>query len=99
MPTLGIAWAPRVAAAGWAVVDERDFVIDLDPPRHPKAAAYAVAWFGRLAHGLTDRLDSDDQAVLAELLDERSPHSLLARTDLHIRGVRTVTIGRRAPGV
>jgi hypothetical protein len=29
------------------------------------------------------------------LLDERGPHSLLARTDLHIRGVRTVTIGRR----
>ena len=95
MPTLGTAWAPRVAAAGWAVADERDFAIDLDPPRHPKAAEYAVAWFGRLAHGLTDRLDPDDQAVLAQLLDASSPQSLLTRSDLHIRGVRTVTIARR----
>jgi SAM-dependent methyltransferase len=95
MPTLGTAWAPRMAAAGWVVVDERDFVIDLDPPRHPKAAAYAVAWFTRLAHGMSDRLDPDDQKVLEQLLDERGPQSLLARADLHIRGVRTVTIGRR----
>jgi SAM-dependent methyltransferase len=94
MPTLGTAWAPRLAAAGWTVVDERDFQIDLNPPRHPKATAYAVAWFARLAHSLADRLDSDDQATLEQLLDERGPHSLLARTDLHIRGVRTVTIGR-----
>jgi SAM-dependent methyltransferase len=95
MPTLGTAWAPRVAAAGWTVVDERNFTIDLDPPRHPKAAAYAVAWFDRLAHGMTDRLESDDQTTLEQLLDERGPYSLLARTDLHIRGVRSVTIGRR----
>lgn len=95
MPTLGTAWAPRVAAAGWTVVDEQDFVIDLDPPVHPKAAEYAVAWFSRLAHGLTDRLDSDDRTTLEQLVDVHGPHSLLARSDLHIRGVRTVTIGRR----
>jgi SAM-dependent methyltransferase len=94
MPTLGTAWAPRLAAAGWTVVDERDFQIDLNPPRHPKATAYAVAWFARLAHGMRDRLDPDDETVLGQLLHERGPHSLLARTDLHIRGVRTVTIGQ-----
>ena len=36
LPTLGSAWAPRLADAGWEVADERQFPIDLDPPAHPR---------------------------------------------------------------
>ena len=62
LPTLGSAWAPRLADAGWEVTAERDFAIDLDPPAHPRAAEYARAWFTRLAEGFTDRLAPADQA-------------------------------------
>jgi SAM-dependent methyltransferase len=95
MPTLGSQWAPRLTESGWTVVAERDFRIDQDPPTHPSAARYARAWFARLSEGLADRLEPDDQATLAALLDSRDPRSLLNRTDLHIRGGRTITIARR----
>jgi SAM-dependent methyltransferase len=95
MPTLGSQWAPRLTESGWTVVAEREFRIDQDPPTHPSAARYARAWFGRLSEGLADRLEPDDQATLAALLDSRDPRSLLNRTNLHIRGGRTITIARR----
>jgi SAM-dependent methyltransferase len=95
MPTLGSEWAPRLTDVGWAVIAEQDFRIDQDPPTHPSAARYARAWFARLSEGLADRLEPDDQITLAGLLDEGSPRSLANRTDLHIRGGRTITIARR----
>jgi SAM-dependent methyltransferase len=94
LPTLGSAWAPRLADAGWEVTGEREFPIDLDPPAHPRAAEYARAWFTRLADGLTDQLEPDDQATLAALLAEGG---LSQRGDLRIRGTRTITLARR-PG-
>jgi SAM-dependent methyltransferase len=96
MPTLGSQWAPRLAESGWTVIAEREFLIDQDPPTHPSAARYAEGWFARLSEGLADRLSPDDQATLAALLDSGNPRSLAHRTDLHIRGGRTITIGRRA---
>ena len=95
MPTLGSAWAPRLADAGWNVTTERVFPIDLDPPAHPQAGRYAQTWFARLSDGFADRLEPADRAVLAELLGSRGPHSLLHRGDLHIRGTRIVTIALR----
>jgi len=95
MPTLGSQWAPRLADAGWTVVAERDFPIDLNPPADPRAPRYAQAWFARLSEGLGDTLAADDQATLAALLDASGPGSLLHRTELHIRGVRSVTLARR----
>ena len=95
MPTLGTAWAPRLADAGWHVVAERDFRVDLRPPGHSQAGRYARAWFSRQAHRLTDLLAPADGATLAALLDEAGPYSLLSRQDLHIRGTRTVILARR----
>ena len=95
MPTLGSAWAPRLAGAGWTVTAERAFPIDLDPPAHPLAARYARLWFARLSQGFADRIEPGDRATLAALLDEHGPHSLLHRSDLHIRGTRIVTLARR----
>jgi len=95
LPTLGSAWAPRLADAGWNVIAERDFPIDLNPPSHPRATRYALAWFARLSHGIDDRLLPDDRAMLAALLDDGSPRFLLHRTDLHIHGIRSITLARR----
>jgi SAM-dependent methyltransferase len=93
LPTLGSAWAPRLADAGWAVAGEREFPIDLDPPAHPRAAEYARAWFARLADGFTDQLEPADQATLAALL---AGDGLSQGAGLRIRGARTVTLARRA---
>jgi SAM-dependent methyltransferase len=93
MPTLGSAWAPRLADAGWTVIAERDFPIDLNPPSHPLAARYARAWFSRLADRFTDRLGPEDKATLAALLDEHRAGALAGH--LHIRGTRTVTLASR----
>jgi SAM-dependent methyltransferase len=93
LPTLGSAWAPRLADAGWTVAGEREFPIDLDPPAHPRAAEYARAWFARLADGFTDQLEPADQATLAALLGgDEFAHG----AGLRIRGTRTVTLARRA---
>ena len=97
MPTLGSAWAPRLAGAGWDVTGERQFPVDLDPPAHPRAVDYARAWYARLSEGLTDQLEPRDQATLTALLAEDGPGALTHPGDLHIRGTRTVTIARR-PG-
>ncbi len=95
LPTLGSAWAPRLADAGWEVLDEREFPMDLDPPAHPRAVEYARAWFTRLADGFADRLEPDDQATLAALLAADGPAALARGRDLRIRGTRTVTLARR----
>ncbi|HEY7279859.1 MAG TPA: class I SAM-dependent methyltransferase [Trebonia sp.] len=100
LPTLGSDWTPRLAAAGWDVIDERQFPIDLDPPAHPRAAEYARAWFTRLSEGFADQLEPDDQAtltaLLAALLANNGPGAVSDPAQLHIRGVRTVTLARRA---
>ena len=96
MPTLGSDWGPRLAAAGWEVAAERAFPVDIDPPAHPSAAAYARAWFTRQS-GHADDLEPADQATLAALLADDGAGSLSHRADLHIRGTRTVVLARR-PG-
>ncbi len=95
LPTLGSAWAPRLADAGWEVAGEREFPVDLDPPAHPRATEYASAWFTRLAEGFTGQLEPGDQATLAALLAGDGPGALPGPGGLRIRGVRTVTLARR----
>ncbi|WP_020143517.1 class I SAM-dependent methyltransferase [Terracoccus sp. 273MFTsu3.1] len=95
LPHLGASWAQLLGEAGWTVVAEHEIDIDLPSPDHPLAGRYARTWFDRLAHGLTDRLEAEDLRILEDLLDDDGPHALLHRTDLHLHGVRTVTIARR----
>ena len=94
VPHLGSVWADVLTQAGWQTADEQSFTIDLDPPVHPLSGRYAWSWFRRLSEHLEDRLEPSDRATLAALLDEHGEQSLLHRTDLHIRGVRTVTLAR-----
>ncbi len=76
--------------------DERDFAIEQNPATHPSAGEYAEGWFSRLSHRLTDVLEPEDRQTLARLLDPADSFSIRRRTDLHLRGVRTVTLARNA---
>lgn len=95
LPHLGSEWTPRIEAAGFAVIEERAFIIDEDRPNERAAARYARLWLGRLRAGLEDDLDPDDRSALASLLDGDGPDSLAQLATLHLRGVRTLTLGRR----
>jgi SAM-dependent methyltransferase len=94
LPNLGAHWAPRLAAAGFADVTEREFAIVVDSPLPSRATQYAHRWLGRMRHGLADRLDPDDLATMDELLGD-GPRSLHRRDDLRIHGSRLLTLARR----
>lgn len=94
LPHLGSPWGTLLGEAGWTVLEQHDVVVDERSPDHPLAGAYARAWFARLAQGLDGRLDTDDERTLAVLLDDSSTHGLLRRTDLHLHGIRTLTLAR-----
>jgi SAM-dependent methyltransferase len=95
MPDLGSAWSPRLSAAGFADVEERIFTIDLKSSRGTAAIEYARGWLGRMRSGVANRLDAEDQHALHTLVDGGGLESLQGRDELHIRGTRTVTVGRR----
>lgn len=95
MPALGSDWSAWLTSAGLTVIDERSYAVDVAPPRLPQARRFAQLWFGRLSAGFADRLDPDDQAALARLLDGDGPGCISQRGDLRLQGVRTVTLARR----
>lgn len=95
LPELGADWAPRLAAAGFTVLEERHFEIDLSPGRSAAAVDYARGWLGRLRSRFADRLTAEDLETLNVLLDGDGPESLRHRDDLRIRGRRTVIIAQR----
>ena len=94
LPNIGASWAAMLAESGWTVVDHHDVVIDDNAPDHPLAGRYARAWFARLAGGLDGRLDAEDQRTLEALLDNDGPQALLHRRDLHLHGIRSLTLAR-----
>ena len=82
-----------VEAAGWGGPN-----VWFNQVPEPKTAKNRVHFDLRAPGPMDDevaRLEPDDQATLAALLDERGPRSLVNRPDLHIRGGRTITIARR----
>lgn len=95
LPEIGADWPPRLAAAGFSVLEHRMFELDLRPGRNVDAIRYARLWFGRLRHGIADAVDGDDLATLDLLLADHGPHALRLRDDLHLHGHRTVTLARR----
>jgi SAM-dependent methyltransferase len=95
LPHLGADWAPRLEAAGFALLDERTFTIEQDVPNERAAARYARLWLSRLRAGLADGLAVDDRRALGTLLDGDGPGSLRHVGHLQLRGSRTLTLARR----
>lgn len=96
LPDLGSDWAPRLTAAGFTLLGERNFPIELGPPLPDRGLDYAEHWLRRQRSRLADRLAADDVGALAELLDSHRPGSLRQRADLQIRGCRQVILARRS---
>jgi ubiquinone/menaquinone biosynthesis C-methylase UbiE len=95
VPQLGSEWAPRLEAAGFTVLSERTFAIELNAPHPTGTARYAQLWFRRLNSALAHLLAHEDLQTLATLIDGDGPESLQQRGDLQVRGSRTVTLARR----
>src|SRR5579859_145839 len=67
LPHLGADWGQRLAQAGFAVVAERAFAIDLDPPLPARAGRYAQLVLQRTRVHLAGVLTADDLATLDTL--------------------------------
>lgn len=97
VPHLGSDWDARFADMGVPVLERRVFTIELQPPLPPAAGRYARAYLARIRSALDGRLDAEDLATLDRLLDEQSPDSVVHRTDLTVRAVRTAWVVRSRP--
>ena len=95
LPHLGSDWGPRLEQAGFALIAQRTFAIDLAATHSPSAGRYAQASLRRARPSLEGRLAADDLATLDALLDGDGPGSLRHRADLAIRGSRTAWVARR----
>ncbi|MFB9475917.1 class I SAM-dependent methyltransferase [Nonomuraea salmonea] len=95
LPTFGSDWGPRLAANGFTVEAEREFVIDLRHPLPPAATRYAEVALRRMRGSLDGTLAADDLAALDDLLAQDGPRSLSRRDDLSVRTRRTIWLARR----
>jgi ubiquinone/menaquinone biosynthesis C-methylase UbiE len=95
VPNIGLDWAARLAAGGFTRVEQHDIAIDLRPPAGGPAGRYAQLWFGRMVAGAAHRFAEEDLATLTALVTDRGPGALTERDDLHLRGTRTLIIGRK----
>jgi SAM-dependent methyltransferase len=97
-PRPGPDWGPRLEQAGFALLAQRTFTIDLRPPLPAGAGRYARAYLRRIRPMLEGRMDAGDRAALDTLIDGDGPGGLLHRRDLSVRGTRTAWIARRPGG-
>jgi len=89
-------WRPHLERAGFEVVGQRGFPVEVDPA--PRAAArYARTLLGALRSAHGDRLAADDRDALDRLLADDAPESLSRRGDLAVRGSRTAWAARPSP--
>ena len=94
LPHLGAHWSEYVASAGFDVIAECEFAFSLTYPYPPELGRYAQLWLGRLADRFDQDLPEEDRALLERLAADSGPESVRERRDLHLRGSRTITIGR-----
>jgi SAM-dependent methyltransferase len=97
MPYLGADWGPLVSQAGFEIVTEQRFDLEL-ASLSPAARRYALGYLRRGRSTAQAALSADDLATLDALTSDDGPHSVLNRTDLHVRGARTLWIAAN-PGV
>lgn len=101
MPYLGADWGPLVSGAGFEVVAERRFSLELPAPLGAAARRYVLGYLKRSRSRAESALSAEDLAALDALTSQDSPQSVLLRADLQVRGARTLWIGAKGahPGV
>ena len=95
LPYLGADWGELMTGAGFTVIAQRTFAIELNSPLPESACRYAQGFLRRLRGELNDTLAADDLAVLDVILADEGPASILRRQDLAIRGERILWVGQR----
>ncbi|HET7018778.1 MAG TPA: class I SAM-dependent methyltransferase [Streptosporangiaceae bacterium] len=95
MPYLGADWGPLISQAGYEIVTEQRFDLELVPPVAPAARRYALGYLKRSRSRAQAGLTSDDLATLDALTSDDGPYSVLRRSDLHFRGARTLWIAAK----
>lgn len=85
----------RLSRAGFDVLEERVFAVDLQPPLPAEVGRYAQLCLRRMRDGLSGVLDADDLAALDGLLDSDSPDGVLRRADLTVRTLRRAWVAGR----
>lgn len=87
-------WRPHLERAGFAVLEQRRFDIEVGP-ESPGTGRYAHTYLRHVRSALDGRLGADDLDALDHLLAEESPDAVDHRHDLILRGSRTAWAARR----
>jgi len=95
MPYLGADWDPVITGAGFQVVASRTFDLEIRPPLSPDAARYVLGYLKRGRSVVESVLGAEDLATLDALTSADGPASILRRSDVHIRGSRTLWIAEK----
>ncbi|MFD7322988.1 class I SAM-dependent methyltransferase [Streptomyces sp. NPDC059875] len=88
-------WRAMLADAGLNPSGTRSFLTDVPAPVPTVVREQIVAHFTRLQHPLDERMDAEDRASFARLLDPADPLSLHRRTDLFQLSASTVHTARK----
>ncbi len=96
LPYLGADWGELMTGAGFTVIAQRTFAIELHSPLPESAGRYAQGFLRRLRGELNDTLAADDLAAFDVILADEGPASILRRQDLAIKGERILWVGQRS---
>ncbi|GAA1878088.1 hypothetical protein GCM10009715_26000 [Paeniglutamicibacter psychrophenolicus] len=88
-------WAGPIREAGMEIIEQRTFGYAIEQDQELVARA-AHRWLSRMRDALNEDLTAADLHTLEVLLGDKDPRSVLARTDLSMRGSRTVWAARIA---
>ncbi|WP_146111898.1 hypothetical protein [Arthrobacter sp. MYb227] len=88
-------WAEDIDRSGMATTAKRTFTYSIAEEKE-LVASNAQNFLTRMRENLTGTLPAEDLATLDALLATHGPHSVLQRTDLAMRGSRTVWTARPA---
>ncbi|GAA1960213.1 hypothetical protein GCM10009738_38530 [Kitasatospora viridis] len=94
LPYLGADWAPILGRAGFEVLPERRFAVELTSPLPADVARYAQLVLARNRERIGEQLDPADRAVLDALIDGPGEENVLRRKDLVVRAERRVWVAR-----
>lgn len=88
-------WASNIREAGMEIIEQRTFTYETSENRE-LIAQNALSFLSRIRDSVQDALSADDVNTIDQLLDPGGSRFLPNRTDLTLRGSRTVWAARPA---